>query len=163
MKIQKSKSIQIQLSWFATFGIIFLGCFTFVLGREYTWWWALSLIGGSIGLSLVVWIICLILIKGEKQYFIFERDRITLWKQNELLCELKKSDFVEIEYQRFVWAFLMQMGSGYLNITCPVEVLSDKKYASVVMPNGMAVFGISMSTRQAKEVAKILSRNITIK
>ena len=57
----------------------------------------------------------------------------------------------------------MQMGGGYLNITCPIEALPDKKYASLIMPDGIAIFEISVSKKQAIEVAKILGRELKIK
>lgn len=127
IKIQKSKNIRLQLTGLISFAILFSVCLCYFLGWKFelkTFFIAVAIL---IALLLIPWVICLFLIKFERQYYLIEKEQITLWKNDNLLCELKKSDFVEIEYQRFVWAFLMQMGSGYLNITCPVEVLSDKK------------------------------------
>ena len=42
------------------------------------------------------------------------------------------------------------MGSGYLNITCPADILEDRKFASLIMPNGIAILEISMSKNQAE-------------
>ena len=67
-----------------------------------------------------------------------------------------------MKYIRVCWAFLMQMGAGYLNISCPVEALTSKKYASIIFPNGIAIFEISMSKKQAKQVSQILGRVVTI-
>ena len=163
MKIQKNRSIKIQISSLISFAIGFLSSFCFALGREYTWQIILCFLAGTVFLLFIVWLLCLLLIKNEKQYFIFEKDQITLSQGEKILCELKKVDMIELKYNRFFWAFLMQMGSGYLQISCHIEALPDKKFASIILPNDTAIFEISMSLTQAKEVSKILGRNITIK
>ncbi len=163
MKIQKSRSIRIQITWVTTFAIIFLTVFTFVLGWDFDIKSFLIAVSILIGLLAILWLVCFLLIKNEKKYFIIENEQITLWKKDELLCKVKKADIIEIRYIKFSRAFLMQMGSGYLNITCPIEALEDKKFASIIFPNNTAIFEISMTLKQAKEVSKILERRITIK
>lgn len=163
MKILKSKQIRIQITLLASFAIIISVALCYFLGWSFEVTSFLIAFGILVCLLSIIWLICLALIKFEKEYFVIDTDRITLWRKDELKCELKKADIIEMQYLCFKWAFLMQMGSGYLSIICPIEALKDEKFASIIMPDGTAVFEISMSKQQAKAVAKILEKEVTIK
>lgn len=163
MKIQKSRSIRIQITLVTTFAIIFSVFLCYFLGWHFDIKSFLIAVAILVGLLSILWLVCFLLIKNEKKYFIIENEQITLWQKDELLCKVKKADMIAMSYIKFSRAFLMQMGSGYLNITCPIEALEDKKFASIIFPNDTAMFEISMTLRQVKEVAKILGRSITIK
>lgn len=163
MKIQKSRSIRIQITWVATFAIIFLTVFTFVLGWDFELKSFLIAVAVLVGLLSILWLVCFLLIKNEKKYFLIDNEQITLWKKDEALCKIKRADMIEMRYIKFSRAFLMQMNSGYLNITCPKEALEDKKFASIIFPDDTAIFEIAMTLKQAKEVSKILGIELIIK
>lgn len=163
MKIQKSRSIRIQITWVATFAIIFSVFFCYFLGWHFdikSFSIALAILAGLLSL---LWLLCLLLIKFEKKYFLIENEQITLWQKDELLCKVKRADIIEMRYIKYSRAFLMQMNSGYLNITCPKEALEDKKFASIIFPDDTAIFEIAMTLKQAKEVSKILGIELIIK
>lgn len=160
MKITKNKHIRMMITWLISFGLVFAISFCLILGRPFELNTFYVLIGFLLGSLLIIWLICLFLILTEKKYYIIKKDSITLWCEGEKICELKTEDIIEIKYIGFRYVFLMQMGSGYLNIKCPVTSLTEKKFASLVMPDGTAIFEISMSKKQAKSVSKILAKNI---
>lgn len=156
MKIKKDRAQWIQLSWFITFGIIFLGFFCYFLGWEFKISTFAIATGIIMALLSVLWLVCLIIIKCEKKYYVINKEGITLWRKNEILCELKSSEIIDMVYVGFIWLFVMQMCGGDLNISCRIEALPDKKFAAFIKPNGIAIFRISMSKKQAKQCAKIL-------
>ena len=162
MKIQKGKNIRIKITWVTSFGIIFSVALCYFLGWDFEIKSFSIAVGILVALLSALWLLIYILIKREQKYFVIETERIMLYRKNEILCELKKTEMIEMCYVRFFWAFMMQMGSGYLQITCKAEALTDKKFAEIIMPNGIAVFEISMSTKQAKECAKILGKELLI-
>ena len=156
MKIKSDKHVWIQLSWLITFGIIFLGFFCYFLGWEFKISTFAIATGIITALLSVLWLVCLIIVKCETKYYVINKEGITLWRENEILYELKSSEIIDMVYVGFIWIFMMQMGSGYLHITCRIEALPDKKYATFIKPNGIAIPTIAMSKKQAKQCAKIL-------
>lgn len=163
MKIKKSRNIRFKITGVSSFAVIFSWALCYFLGWHFevkTFLIALSIL---LSLLILIWSVCYILIKFEKKYYKIENERITLWQEDKLLLELKSSDIIEMYYVRFFNAFLLQMGSGYLNITCPADILEDRKFASLIIPNGIAILEISMSKNQAQITANILSKNLKIK
>jgi len=163
VRVVKSKNIRIQMTLLATFALIFSVALCYFLGWDFEIKSFIIAICVLLALVIALWLLCIFLIKYEKKYYDINNEHITLWQNNELLCELKKVDIINMQYVRFRWALLMQMGSGYLNITCPVEALTNKSYASLIMPNGTAIFEISVSKKQAKQIAKLIGIEIVIK
>ena len=163
MRIQKSKHIRIQITVLASFGVVFAFALCYFLGWNFEIKSFAIAIGILITLLFALWLLCFLLIKFEKKYYVIEKDRITLWTKNTMLFELKSSFITEINYISFMKAFLLQLGSGYLNIYSPIEALTDKKYASIIMFEKTAIFSISMSKKQAKMVAGILNKEVKMK
>lgn len=163
MKIQKSRSIRIQITLVATFAIIFSVFFCYFLGWHFEIKSFLIAISLLLGLLSMLWLFCFLLIKFEKKYYFIENEQITLWQKDKLICKVKKADIIEMCYIKFSRAFLMQWGSGYLNVTCPIEAIENRKFVSIIYPNNTAIFEIAMTLKQAKEVSNVLGRNITIK
>lgn len=162
MKIQKSKSIRLQITCLTSGGIVFSVALVYFLGWDFDIKSFFIAIGVLVVLLFALWLLCYLLIKFECEYYVIEKEQITLWRKDKTLCELKKEEMKEMSYVRFVRALTMQMGSGYLLITCRVEALPDKKFAEMIMPNGVAIFAISMSKKQAKQCAIILGKQLKI-
>lgn len=162
MKISKSKNIRIKLSWTGTFAVIFSCVFVYFLGCKFevrSFFIMFAILCGLLG---IVWLVCLLLIKNEKKYYLIDKESIKLFKKNELIFELKTADVIEMNYIRFFWMFTFQMGSGYLNMSYPCEGYKDKKF-STIFPNEVAIHSISMSKKQANQVASLLNKNLIIK
>ena len=162
MKIQKNKSIRLQITCLASSGIVFSVAIVYFLGWDFDIQSFFIALGILAGLLCALWILCYLLIKFECEYYVIEKEQITLWRKNKILCELKREEMIEMSYVRFVRALTMQMGSGYLLIACRVEALPDKKLAEMIIPNGVAIFAISMSKKQAKQCALILGKHLKI-
>ncbi len=163
MKIQKSKFIRVRLAIVFSFAIIFSVLLCYFLGWDFkikTFGIAILII---FILLVVLWVLCFLLIKFEQKYYVIDNKHLTIWQNNEVLCELLKDEIIEICYIRFFWLLMFQMGGGYLNVTCNMESLPNRKFASIIMPNGIAILTISMSKKQAKDFAKIINRELIIK
>lgn len=161
MKIYKSNNIRIKLTWLAIIGITFLCFFTCFLAWGFNIRVLLICLCIVIGLAVSLLLICLLLNKLEKQYYLIDEEGIKLYKKDRLIFIIKKADIVEMNYIRFGWAFLLQMGSGYLNITYMCDNQKDKKF-SMIYPTGEAIHSVSMSLQQAKNVATLLLKHLNI-
>lgn len=162
MKIQKSKSIRLQITCLTSGGIVFSVALVYFLGWDFDIKSFSIALGVLVALLFALWLLCYLLIKFECEYYVIEKEQITLWRKDKTLCALKKEEMMEMSYVRFVRALIMQMGSGYLLIACRVEALPDKKFAEIIMPNGVAIFAIAMSKKQAKQCAIILGKQVKI-
>ena len=162
MRIQKDKDMIIKIAWIIIGTFTLLGLLTYALGRTYTLKFFFLCIGVVVALALIVWLVCLLIIKFGKKYYLIDEHGIKLYKNDELLFELKNEEMSELNYIRFRWNFLLQIGSGFLNVSYPCKGYNDKNY-SMVFPTGKAIHPVSMSLKQAKEVALILGKYLVIK
>lgn len=162
MKISKSRDVKIKMAGIISFAIAFLTAFACILIGKLEleiYFIILAILFGLVG---SVWFVCFLLIKYEKNYYLIDKESIKLLKKDEIIFELKTADIIEMNYIRFFWMFTFQMGSGYLNISYPCEGYEDKKF-STIFPNKVAIHSISMSKKQANQIASLLNKNLIIK
>ena len=150
------------MTGFGTVAIIFSCSLVYFLGWNFEINSFLIYLGIMIGLSFLIWIICVLLIKFERHYYLIDDSGIKLLKNNEVIFELSKTDIIELKYVRYFWTFLFQMGSGYLHLEYFCDGYKDKKF-STILSTGKAIHSISMSFNQSKQVSKILVRYIEVK
>lgn len=161
MRIMKSKDCRIKIGLLYFFGIMFLTLLAYFFGFRFEWDSFLICILIILAEFILVFIICFLLIKFEKQYYIIDKDGVRLYKRDKLLFELRREDIIRANYIRFRWAFAMQLGSGYLNLTYPCDNLKDKKF-SLIFPDGKAIHSISMSMKQARKAAELLIKRLEV-
>ncbi|MDR1697691.1 MAG: hypothetical protein LBR37_02085 [Erysipelotrichaceae bacterium] len=80
-----------------------------------------------------------------------------MFKKDQELFTILNTNIGAMRYIRFSQAFLMQFGAGYLNIE--YKDAEGQIRPTFILPNGIKIYSISMSPKQAKQVAKIINRD----
>lgn len=162
IKIKKGLYIRKKLTTLFILITIFCTLLCYFLG------WDFSLKSVLILLLIVVleiFIFILIYLILYKVYYseeyIITSQCISLYKKNKEIFSIDQKFIKSFTYVQFKWAFLQQLGSGYLIF----EYLSDVKNLepSLNTEEGNKFYAISMSQQQAVQVAKLLQREINIK
>ncbi len=160
IKIEKSKYIKLCLTVLLALALIFSTLLVYFLG----WNFQLRTFGICIGIivseMIGVVILYIILVKTNKSYYIITNDVIKLVKKEQEVFCLLINNIITLEYIRFAWIFLLQLGAGYLHIEY-TEYTGEIDQSTTYF--GKKVYSISMSKKQAEKVAFLLNKNLKIK
>ncbi len=158
VKVVKNKYIQICLSFLVLAALIFSTTLVYFLGWVFemrTFWIYLAATAAEV---IVVTILCVGLIKSNKCYYLITPESVKMFKKEQELFTISNANIIKINYVGFAWALLMQMGAGFLHLEYTDETEQIKP--TISLPNGQKIYSISMSPKQAKQVAKILNKNL---
>lgn len=160
IKVEKSRYIRICITLFAAGAVIFSTLFVYFLG----WGFELSTFGICTGIivaeMLVLFVLCFTLIKSNKFYYLITFESVRMFKNEQELFVILNTDIVKINYIGFAWIFLAQMGAGYLHMEYTDATGTIKP--TISYPNTKKIYSISMSPKQAKQVATILNKDLQL-
>lgn len=161
--IQKQKHIQFCLLLLITCAILSssvivyllcMGSIGWVFNLTYTIVF-LSAVGGSMLLSIIIFII---LRAFNKSYYVISSNGIKFFKSDKEIFTIANISILRIAYLGFQFAFLMQMGAGYLSVQY-TEAQGQIK-PTMTFPDGKMLLGIDMTPKQARQVAQILDKDL---
>lgn len=162
IKIKKGLYIRKKLTTILILVTIFCTLLCYFLGWDFSLKSVLILL---LILFLEIFIFILIYFILYKIYsseeYIITSQCISLYKKNKEVFSIDQKFIKSFTYVRYKWAFLQQLGSGYLIF----EYLNDIKNLkpSLSTKEGNKFYAISMSQQQAVQVAKLLQKEINIK
>ena len=163
IKIPKQKHIQLCLLLF--FGILLLGLtiFAFVLGLSADDWVLQKKFGIIIACvlagELIIPVVVFFLLRvTNKQFYLITPKGITLFKATQEVFFIPVSSIKNLRYLGFRYAFMFQMGAGYLHV--PFEEARGNIKPTMTFPDLSMLLGIDMSEKQAVQVARILGKDL---
>lgn len=158
IKVEKSRYMRICLTLLAAGALLFSTLFVYFIGWEFE----LSTFGICIGIIvaevLALFILCFALIKSNKYYYLITPESVRMFKNEQELFVMSNTDIIKINYARFAWIFLAQMGAGYLHMEYTDATGNIKP--TISCPNRKKIYSISMSPKQAKQIAAILNKEL---
>lgn len=160
IKIEKSKYLRLCLTLLSAIALIFITSLIYFLGWAFeinTFWIYITIMAVEI---VALMLLYFVLIKANKSYYLITADSIKMFKGNQELFTLAVSNIVKINYVKFAWTLLMQMGAGYLHFEFTDGTGQIKP--SISYPNGKKIYSISMSSKQAKQVSNMVKRDLQV-
>ncbi len=163
IKIPKQKHIQFCLLTMAAIILIFLtvlwyllalGSVDWVFNLQYTVIF-FSVLAGDVVVPLCVF---LILRAVNKCFYIISSEHIKLFRANAEIFSIPVKAVWNVSYKDFKYAFLMQMGAGYLHVS--FNEAHGKIKPTMTFPDGKMLLGIDMNSKQAKQAARILGKDL---
>jgi len=95
-------------------------------------------------------------------YFFISSEQIKFHKRNQEAFSIQKESIVKLSYVKWRPWDPMVMGSGYLHIEHKGGIEETKKL-SFHAPYGNTIYPISMSFKQAQDVAKLLDMELDLR
>lgn len=163
IKISKQKHIQFCLSLFIVIVLLGLTLFALVLGLAAENWslkksYYIAFAFVFFGEIFVPICVFIVLRVTNKSYYVITPNSIKLFNAGKEVFVIPSSAIKGLKYLSFKYAFLFQMGAGYLSI--PFDEAYGKIKPTMTFPDMSMLLGIDMTEKQAHQVAKILGKEL---
>lgn len=163
IKIAKQKHIQFCLLTMTAIILMFLTALWYLLALGTVDWvfnlkYTIIFISVFVGDVVIPLCVFFILRFANKSYYIISSEYIKLFNGNEEAFTIPVKSVWNLGYKDFKYAFLMQMGAGYLRVSfCEA---CGKIKPTMTFPDGKMLLGIDMTAKQAEQVARILGKDL---